>query len=266
MNNAPIGVFDSGMGGLSVWKEIVAELPHESTIYFGDGAGCPYGGKSQEEIIRLSDAIVRFFIEKHVKLIVVACNTATAAAIDHLRAKYPDLPFVGMEPAVKVAAERSCTGAIGILATATTLGGRHFRETSERYGDRVRIAPAVGEGFVELVEAGREDSPEAEAAARAAIEPLLAAGIDQLVLGCTHYPFMAPAIEKALAGRAVTLVDPAPAVARRTAEVLAGRDALAGADHPAKHEFFSSADEAYLGRLRERGERILAEQRQETKK
>lgn len=256
MNNAPIGIFDSGMGGLSVWREIVRALPGESLIYYGDGANCPYGGKSEAEIIRLSEAIVQFFIAKGVKLIVAACNTATAAAIDHLRAKYPKIPFVGMEPAVKVAAENSKTGVIAILATATTLDGRHFRETSKRYADRVTILPAVGERFVEWVESGREDTPEAEIAVRKTLEPLLTKNIDHIVLGCTHYPFLLKTMEKIVGGSGVTLLDPAPAVARRVKELLRERDLLADEGQKAVYPFFSSGGEEYRRGLQERAEKI----------
>ncbi len=262
MNNAPIGVFDSGMGGLSVWKEIVRLLPCESIVYYGDGANCPYGDKSAEELIALSDNIVRFFIDKGVKLIVAACNTATASAIDWLRAHY-EVPFVGMEPAVKPAAQRSASGVIAILATAATLDGKLFRETAERHAGEVKVLSCVGEGFVELIEAGMEHLEEAEAAVRRAIEPLLAQGADHLVLGCTHYPFLTGTLRKVIGDRAVTLVDPASAVARRVGEVLRERDALAETGHEPVYEYFSSADEAYRDALQMRGARILAEIRDE---
>ncbi len=268
MNNSPIGVFDSGMGGLSVWKEIVKVLPNESILYYGDGANCPYGGKSQKEIIRLSDEIVRFFIDKGVKLIVVACNTATAGAIGYLREHY-QVPFVGMEPAVKPAAQRSASGVIAILATAATLQGKLFRETSERFAGEVTILTRIGEGFVELIENGREDSPQAEEAVRRTVEPLLAQGADHLVLGCTHYPFLTDALKKVIGDRNVTLVDPAPAIAQRVEAVLRERNAAADASHVAKYDYFSSGDEAYRRRLEERGEKILRQierEREEQKK
>lgn len=257
MNNKPIAIFDSGMGGLTVWKEVVKALPEESVIYYGDGANCPYGGKSQEELIALSERIVRFFIEKGVKLIVVACNTATAGAIAYLRERY-DVPFVGMEPAVKPAAQHSKSGIIAILATAATLKGRLFQETSERFAGDVTILSSIGEGFVELIESGREETPEAEEAVRQTVEPLLEQGADHLVLGCTHYPFLEGALRKVIGERDVTLVDPAPAIAQRVREVLHERGALAEVGHEARYEYYTSGDEAYEKRLRERGERILA--------
>jgi len=257
MNSSPIGVFDSGIGGLSVWKEIVKTLPEESIIYYGDGKNCPYGGKSREELIELSESIVRFFIEKGVKLIVVACNTATAGAISHLRKNY-DIPFVGMEPAVKPAAQHSKSGIIAILATAATLEGDLFRETSERFAGEVTILSSIGEGFVELIESGRENSPEAEETVRATVDPLLRQGADHLVLGCTHYPFMTEVLVKVIGEREVTLLDPAPAIAQRVKEVLRERDVLAPVNQHPNYEFFTSADEEYRKRLEERGERILA--------
>jgi glutamate racemase len=266
MNNAPIGVFDSGMGGLSVWKEIVKVLPDESILYYGDGKNCPYGSKYPEELREIADGIVRFLVDHEVKLIVVACNTATAGAIDYLREKYPELPFVGMEPAVKPAAEHSSSGVIAILATAATLQGKLFRESSERFSGNVKVLSHIGDGFVELIESGREDSPEAEEAVRRTVEPLLAQGADHLVLGCTHYPFLTEALKKVIGERNVTLVDPAPAIARRVKEVLSRQNALADANHPAKYDYFSSGDEAYRKQLEERGARILRQVAQENEK
>ena len=155
MNDAPIGVFDSGLGGLTVWSELRRRLPRESLLYYGDGKNCPYGDKTREQVTEAVDFAIRRLVDRGVKLIVVACNAATAMAIDHLRAAYP-IPFVGLEPAVKPAALSSRSGVIGILATAATLRGKLFRETSRRYEDRVRIIARVGEGFVELVEQNRE--------------------------------------------------------------------------------------------------------------
>jgi len=158
MNDAPIGVFDSGLGGLTVWSELRRRLPRESLLYYGDGKNCPYGDKTREQVTEAVDFAVRRLVDRGVKLIVVACNAATAMAIDHLRAAYP-IPFVGLEPAVKPAALSSRSGVIGILATAATLRGKLFRETSRRYEDRVRIIARVGEGFVELVEQNRGNIP-----------------------------------------------------------------------------------------------------------
>lgn len=201
MNNAPIGVFDSGLGGLTVWRELYRKLPHESLIYYGDGKNCPYGDKNREEVTAYVDLAVRRLIDRGVKLIVVACNAATAMAIDHLRRNYA-LPLVGLEPAVKPAAMASRSGVIGILATAATLNGRLFRETSQRYADRVKILTQVGEGFVELVESNREQTPEALARVDKLLRPMLDAGADQIVLGCTHYPFLSAAMRPGNRGTA----------------------------------------------------------------
>lgn len=236
----PIGVFDSGVGGLSVWREIIKVLPEESTIYFADSANCPYGDKSQEEIIHLADRVTAFLISKGCRIVVVACNTATAAAIDFLRSKY-SIPFVGMEPAVKPAALKSKTGVIGVLATRGTFNGRLFLETSRRYAADVKMLIQPGYGLVELVEAGDFSSDKVFALLHQYVDPMLEAGADHVVLGCTHYPFLADAIRQ-VAGDRLTIVDPAPAVAmqvkRIVSEKLMAKEALVT---PAYH-FYSSGD------------------------
>lgn len=219
MNKSPIGIFDSGVGGLSVWKEIIKVLPNESTIYYADSNNCPYGTKSQEEIIALSERIVRFFIEQNVKLIVVACNTATAAAIDYLRENYC-LPFVGMEPAVKPAALITKTGVVGILATEGTFDGRLFNETAEKWASEVEVEVQVGKGFVELVEEGKSKTNEAQNTVDEIVQPLIDKGIDQLVLACTHYPFLIDNILKTINGKTIDIINPAPAVALQTINLL----------------------------------------------
>ncbi len=234
----PIGVFDSGVGGLSVWKEVVALLPHEDIIYFADNANCPYGSKTRQDVIALSDLIVQFFISKNVKLIVVACNTATAASIDYLRNTY-QLPFVGMEPAVKPAAINTKTKCVGILATAGTLGGKLFKATTERYASDVRIVKQVGTGLVELVESGNQYSPKAEELLIKYVRPMVEKGADHIVLGCTHYPFFRPLVDR-IAGEGVTIVDPAPAVARRVKDILESENLIALACDTPKYLFYSS--------------------------
>lgn len=248
MNSAPIGVFDSGIGGLTVWSELYKKLPHESLIYYGDGKNCPYGNQTREQVIGHVDFAVRRLMQRGVKMIVLACNAATAMAIDYLRETY-DVPFVGLEPAVKPAAAASKTGVIGILATAATLGGRLFRETSARYADRVKILPQVGEGFVELVEGDRENSPEAQERVALLMEPMIEAGADQIVLGCTHYPFLTETMRRVIAGRGVHLINPAAAVERRVEALLRELALEAPAEHVAEYEFCTSADEAYRQRL-----------------
>lgn len=214
----PIGIFDSGAGGLSVLKELVKILPHESFIYFADSANCPYGSKPHDKIIELSDCITRFLIEQHCKTIVVACNTATAAAIDHLRETF-DLPFIGMEPAIKPASLNTKTKSIGVLATAGTFKGRLYIETSQKYASDVNVCYQIGEGLVELVETGRANSKEAEVLLKKYIEPMVECNIDHLVLGCTHYPFLKPVLRKILP-KGIVIIDPAPAVAKQTSKIL----------------------------------------------
>ncbi len=248
MNDAPIGVFDSGLGGLTVWSELRRKLPAESLVYYGDGKNCPYGDKSPEEVRKHVDFAVRRLLDRGVKLIVVACNAATAMAIDHLRETYP-VPFVGLEPAVKPAALSSRSGVIGILATAATLKGRLFRETSQRYAGRVRILSRVGEGFVELVESNRENSDEAVETVRRQVEPMIEAGADRIVLGCTHYPFLVPAMRRVIGDRGAELVNPAAAVERHTEALLRELGLASGAGYAPRYEFMTSADEAYLCKL-----------------
>ncbi len=213
-----IGVYDSGVGGLSVWKELVRLMPDQDYVYFSDAAYCPYGPKDPSFIIRRACAVTEFFLEKGCNLIVVACNTATAAAISWLRAHY-DIPFVGMEPAIKPAILSSRSGVVGVLATAGTFKGRLYLSTLARFSGDVRVIERVGEGLVETVEKGILDGPDVEALVRRCIAPMLEAGADHIVLGCTHYPFLQPVIER-LAGPSVKVVNPAPAVARQAKRLL----------------------------------------------
>lgn len=213
-----IGLFDSGSGGLSVYREVVKLLPKEDYAYYSDNAHCPYGEKSRGYIIDRARFITGFLIGKGCDVIVVACNTATAAAISTLRKEFP-IPFIGMEPAVKPAAFLTRSGVVGVLATAGTLSASKYMDTRDMYTDKVKVIEHVGEGFVELVEKGKLDGPEAEMTVRASVEPLLEAGADVIVLGCTHYPFLRPMIQR-IAGSEVTVIDPAPAVARHLVTVM----------------------------------------------
>lgn len=244
---ASIGVFDSGSGGLSVYRELKKLLPQEKYFYFSDNAHCPYGEKTAEYIQDRARFITDFLLEKGADIIVVACNTATAAAIATLREEYPSVPFVGMEPAVKPAALGTRTGVIGVLATAGTLKGSKYLHTRGRFEDNVRIAEHVGQGFVELVEAGILDGPKADATVRASLQPLLDEGADVIVLGCTHYPFLRPVIER-IAGPGVQVIDPAPAVARQTLRLLQEREIPTG-EGPFSVELHSSGDPAALTRI-----------------
>ena len=248
-DNAPVGVYDSGLGGLTVWREIRRALPAESLVYLGDGANCPYGSRPREEVRRLADAAVGRLAEAGCKLVVVACNTATAAAIDSLRSGYAPLPIVGMEPAVKPACLATRSGVVGVLATERSLDGELFRRTAAKYGGGIEVLTVPGRGFVELVEADREDTPEAEACVRAVVEPMLERGADQIVLGCTHYPFLSEAMHRVIGDRDVRLVNPAAAVEQRTETLLCeGGIEASGGSRPV-YEFMTSADEAYRQRL-----------------
>ncbi|MDE6862059.1 MAG: glutamate racemase [Alistipes sp.] len=249
MNNGAIGVYDSGFGGLSVWRELHDSLPAESLIYLGDGKNCPYGGRSKEQIAEFAEAAVGRLLSEGCKMIVVACNTATAAAIDKLRGRWTDTPIVGLEPAIKPACERSKTRCVGVLATAHSLAGDMFHRTAERYAADVEVVAAVGEGFVEIVEQGMESTPEAEQAVRRVVEPMLARGVDTIVLGCTHYPFLRRQIECVVGDRRVEIIDSGKAVARRVADLLDRLSLRADGGHMPQYRFLSFADEEYRMRL-----------------
>ena len=214
-----VGFFDSGIGGRCVLDAFRLLCPDEPTIYIADTENCPYGNKPPEEIVRLSKQIAADLIEGGCEVVVVACNTATAAAIDTLRATWPAVPFVGMEPAIKPAALGSKTGVVGVLATRGTFNGRLYRQTSSRVPGSVKIIEAIADEFVTLVERGEIAGPAVESAVRTRLEPLVAAGADRIVLGCTHFPHLKPVMEKVVAGRA-EIVDPSDAVARRVRDVL----------------------------------------------
>lgn len=250
MNNQPIGIFDSGFGGLTLWRAVRDLLPHESLIYLGDGANCPYGTKPRAEVESLSVAAVERLLGEGCKMIVVACNTATAAAIDHLRESYPRIDIVGLEPAVKPACLATRSGVVGVLATQRSLEGDLFHRTASKYSDRVKIIEAFGRGFVELVEADMESSAEAERQVREVVEPMVVAGADQIVLGCTHYPFLMDVLRRVAPESEI--IDPSPAVARRVQELLLRGDN--GADSSTKatkatYKFITFADENYRQRL-----------------
>lgn len=215
---AVIGIMDSGSGGLSVFREIRKSLPDAKYVYYADNANCPYGEKTPEFITDRCRSITEFFISKGADIIVIACNTATAAAIATLRAEY-SLPFIGMEPAVKPAALGTGSGTIGVLATAGTLKASKYLNTKGRFEDNVRIVEHVGKGFVELVESGHLDGPEVEFVVKESLLPLLEAGADTIVLGCTHYPFLLPVMQR-IAGPEVRFIDPAPAVTRQLVKVM----------------------------------------------
>ncbi|RMG55904.1 MAG: glutamate racemase [Bacteroidetes bacterium] len=240
MSTQPIGIFDSGLGGLSVWREVQRLLPYESILYYGDSGRCPYGPRPAADIRTFSTEITQYLVAQGCKLIVVACNTATGAAIAHLRAHFP-LPFVGMEPAIKPAAIHTLSGVIGVLATRGTFAAAHFQRTRERHASDREVLVQEGDGLVELVESGRAESPEATALLRHYLDPMLAAGADQVVLGCTHYPFLREPIEQILGERA-RIIDPAPAVARQVVRVLDQAGLLAPAGQEPHYRFVTSGE------------------------
>ena len=252
MNNSPIGVYDSGFGGLSVWREIHRRLPEESLLYLGDGKNCPYGGRSREEITAFAREAVGRLIGEGVKMVVVGCNTATTAAVDALRAEWPDIPIGGLEPAVKPACLSSRTRRIAVLATAHSLQSDMFLNTARRYAADVEVIKVEGRGFVELVEASEEDSPKAEGLVREVVEPLLDRGVDRIVLGCTHYPFLVPQIERVIAGSDIEIVDSGEAVARRVEWLLERYELFAERGHKPDFRFITFASEEYRLRLEEK--------------
>ncbi len=213
-----IGVFDSGVGGLSVWRELVKILPCEEYVYVSDSGYCPYGPKSKQYVVERAKRITEFLIGKGADIIVVACNTATAAAIEILRESYK-VPFVGMEPAVKPAALNSASGVIGVLATQGTFNGELYLRTLHKFASHIKVIEQIGTGLVELVESGMTETPEAENLLRKYIQPMVEAGADHIVLGCTHYPFLENAIRRITSGE-LNVVNPAPAIANRTKELL----------------------------------------------
>ena len=215
----PIGVFDSGVGGLSVLRMIRRILPDESVLYFADQAHVPYGPRPLEEVRGFSETIVRFLLEQGAKLVIVACNTASAAALQYLRATFPDIPFVGMEPAVKLAAETTHTGVVGVLATPATFQGALYASVVERFGGHTTLLQNTCPGLVQQIELGQLDGNETRNILESALRPMLDRGIDTVVLGCTHYPFVIPLIQE-IVGPAVRVIDPAPAVARQIARLL----------------------------------------------
>jgi len=217
--SAAIGVFDSGVGGLSVLRSLHKQHPNEDFLYLADQVHVPYGPRSVVEVRQFSESITRFFIQRGVKMVVVACNTASAAALHPLRAAFPATPFVGMEPAVKPAAEQTESGVVGVLATPATFQGALYSSVVERFAHGVRILQDTCSGLVEQIELGDLDGEETLAILRRALGPMLKANIDTIVLGCTHYPFVIPAI-KYLAGPQVRVIDPAPAIARQVGRLL----------------------------------------------
>lgn len=216
-NSNVIGLFDSGVGGTSIWREINTLLPNENTLYLADSRNAPYGLKTKEEIIALSFKNTEFLLEQNAKLIVVACNTATTNAIKELRAKY-DVPFIGIEPAIKPAANSTKTHTIGILATKGTLNSDLFHEKVKNYTN-IKIIEQIGHGLVQLIENGDIESAEMMELLETYLKPMVAQNIDYLVLGCSHYPYLVPQIKKIIPS-SIKIIDSGEAVAKQTKKIL----------------------------------------------
>jgi len=246
--NHPIGVFDSGVGGLSVLRAMRQLMPEEPVVYFGDQGHVPYGPRPLEQVRDFSEAITRFLLDQGVKLIVVACNTASAAALHYLRERFPDVSFVGMEPAVKPAAEHTQSGLVGVLATPATFQGALYASVLERFANGVQVLQHTCPGLVGQIESGDLDGDGTRAILEDALRPMLERGIDTVVLGCTHYPFVIPLIEQ-VAGENVRVIDPAPAVAKQAKRLLdaGGTKVLAG--ERAEVRFYTSGDADTLASL-----------------
>lgn len=242
-NNNPIGLFDSGIGGTSIWTAIHELMPHEDTIYLADSKNAPYGQKSKEEIIALSIKNTEFLLNQNAKIIVVACNTATTNAIKELRATF-DVPFIGIEPAIKPAALNSQSHTIGILATQGTLNSELFHQTAEKFQDTT-IIEQIGHGLVPLIENGEIHSPEMNQLLHRYLEPMIAANIDYLVLGCSHYPYLIPQIQKILPPR-IKIIDSGEAVAKQTKKVLEEKVGLTNNTQPGKTLFYTNANPKVL--------------------
>lgn len=244
MSKGPIGIFDSGVGGTSIWKEIKKLLPNEATIYLADSKNAPYGQKSQEEILQLSIKNTELLLSKGCKIIVVACNTATTNTINYLRENY-DVPFIGIEPAMKPAALQSNSKTIGVLATKGTLSSSLFNSTSEIHASGIKIVEQEGKGLVPLIEQGKIDSQETRKLLQDFLKPMLEEGIDYLVLGCTHYPYLIPVLREILP-KHVKIIDSGEAVARQTKAILEKSDRLNKFAAIEKSIFYTNTDSTIL--------------------
>lgn len=244
MNNNPIGLFDSGVGGTSIWKEIHHLLPNESTIYLADSINAPYGYKTVDEIISLSIKNTELLLKMGCKLIVVACNTATTNAIEILREKF-DVPFIGIEPAIKPAALKSASKSIGILATKGTLNSILFSESLDEYKEHIKVTEVIGEGLVPLIEMGKIDDSEINILLNKYLQPMLKKDIDYLVLGCSHYPYLIPQLKKILP-KQVKIIDSGIAVAKQTKNVLIQNNLFANTDLQTTLCFYTNTNTSSL--------------------
>ena len=246
-DSRPIGVFDSGVGGLSILRALRAQLPNEHFIYIADQAHVPYGPRPLEEVRGFAEGITRYLLSEGAKAIVIACNTASAAALHYLRQTFPEIPFVGMEPAVKPAAEQTQTGVVGVLATPATFQGKLYASVVERFARGTRLLENTCDGLVQCIEKGNLDGNEPRRILENALKPMLAEGMDTVVLGCTHYPFVIPLIQE-IVGENVRVIDPSPAIAKRTEYVLKERNALSTAPKGTV-KFFTTAEPEKVRRV-----------------
>lgn len=256
MDDRRIGIFDSGIGGTSIWGEIQELLPHESCIYLADSKNAPYGEKSEERILELSIKNTEYLLNKDCKLIVVACNTATTNAISYLRTNY-HLPFIGIEPAIKPAAINTKSKIIGILATKGTLSSSLFHSTSKNHAAGITVIEQRGTGLVEMIENGQLESTELYLLLESYIKPMLDQGMDYLVLGCTHYPYLIPLLRKMLPEH-VTVIDSGEAVARQTKSVLENNDLRTTASNKGSHQFYTNGDEEVLLKILKKSDAVYS--------
>ena len=247
MDSRPIGIFDSGIGGTSIWGEVQELLPHEDFIYLADSKNAPYGEKSEERILELSIKNAEFLLGLNCKLIVVACNTATTNAINYLRENYK-VPFIGIEPAIKPAAINSKSKIVGVLATKGTLSSSLFHSTTKNHAAGITVLEQRGTGLVELIEQGNLQNHELYTLLESYILPMLEKGMDYLVLGCTHYPYLIPILKKMLPEN-VTIIDSGQAVALQTKSILEKLDLLTNSSEWGTHQFFTNKNEKILSNI-----------------
>jgi glutamate racemase len=247
-SKSPIGIFDSGVGGISVLRAIREQMPEESVIYFGDQGHIPYGPRPMEQIRNFSEAITNFLLEHNAKIVVVACNTASAAALKYLRERFPSVQFVGMEPAIKPAAEHTQTGKVGVLATPATFQGALYASVVERFANGAELFQDTCPGLVQQIEQGNLNGEGTRRILEDALLPMLEKNIDTVVLGCTHYPFVIPLIQQ-IAGNNVRVIDPAPAVAKQTRRLLEEREMKNQSELKGDIKFYTSGNPEALKSL-----------------
>jgi len=241
-HDRPIGIFDSGVGGLSVLREIRHQYPSEDCVYVADQVHVPYGTRTRKQVLEYSEGIVRYLLGRGSKIIVVACNTASAVALEELRKNFSDIPFVGMEPAVKPAAEGTSSGVVGVLATPATFQGDLYATTVERFARGVKILQDTCPWLVNQIENGKINHPDTRKILEEALVPMLEEGVDEVVMGCTHYPFIIPIIRE-IVGEEVRVIDPAPAVARQAGRLLKKFNLKAERERFGEHQFLTTGDQ-----------------------